>query len=868
MEDDDAGKSLLDTAKVAFKASSGLPPSEPSYPEQYASPALMRASRRGSSDMARSGEAFNKVASPLSQSTKLVVPESPPAPSMIIPNTPETTLHDGDIHLDTQELLSLEGPPPAPSRPSFTSTSFPPPPPPPPLQQRLKRLLYHVIPILSWLPMYRKSFIKGDVSAGVTIGVMLIPQSMAYALVAGLPAIYGLYSSIFPVIIYAIFGSSRHLSVGPFAVISLLVAQSVTATLGSEATNQSVYVSTAITLAFLCGIIKFIFGVLRFGFLVNFLSDPVRSGFNSASAFVIGISQLRHWFGIEHVAPRRTTVYESVEDIFRFFKFINIWSFLIGIAGLGILYGIKKINRKYKIQIPGALVIVVLGTLLSWAADLEGRSGMAVVGSVPGGFPAPRLPGVEGQSLFATLKSLLPSALIIVVVGFISSVAIGTKFAEMHHYHVDPNQEFISLGLADFIGSLFSSFPGSASLSRTAVNVQAGANTQLSSLIATTIIIACVSFLTRPVYFIPQTLLASIVLIAVIDMVEWREAITLWKMQKRDFALWMTAFAGTLIIGILQGIVLGVGASLAVIIYRAAYPPFAILGRLPYSNTYINIKRFPQAITVRGLAIVRIDGSLYFANTGFMKTKMKQFRTRRRRVVGEAAGPDGFRSLLDEDDERAGAGQPEGEPYKAVVLDCSSINDIDSTAIRALKTMVDDMKNEGLLMFFACVKGPVRDSLRRSGVVSAFGHDKFFWRVHDAVDYYYRVILNEIPPDDEEEYPSRNSSIQEYTAPSPSPSPLSSPTPFPQSGAPVVPAVGSLVDASMPEYSPMIFDNGEVQQNSPLVRINMHMRLPSFSHLLPLSLSDHPPQQPPTIPPPHNTDSHAHRNDVELRTIK
>ncbi|KAN0022775.1 hypothetical protein ACTFIU_005512 [Dictyostelium citrinum] len=636
-------------------------------------------------------------------------------------------------------------------------------------KKKLQRYFYNLLPIIDWLPKYNwKSDWKGDLIAGITVGVMLIPQGMAYALVAKLPPIYGLYSSILPVLAYCIFGTSKQLSMGPFAIISLLVSETVTGVVGAGNTDEVYHVSVAVLLALVCGAMQMFLGLIRFGFVANFLSDPVRTGFTSGCALIIGSSQLKHIFGygVEETNFLLLLVIRYLKDIAK----TNWWSFLLGIIGVVFLLGTKKINARFKLKIPGPLLVVVVFTFFSFILKLEQRAHIKVVGEIPSGFPSPSFPLVRyNQSLysindgldglppppntnwFSVLIQLIPGSLVLTLVGFISSISIGSKFGEKYNYIVEPNQELFALGASDFFGSFFLSFPVGASLSRTAVNAQNGAVSQVSSFICTVIIVFSIFFLTPVVYFLPRAILSSIVIVAIIDLVEYQMVFDLWKVHRKDLLLFGISFLSTTILGILQGILIGAIASLLMIIYRSAYPPFAVLGRLPGTEIYKNIKRVPKAETFKGVRIVRIDGSIYFANCMFIKKKLRHHEPFSLKS-GQSHGGQSHEDIISfmTDSEAENAYIDDDEPIEvdidghkiigAIIIDFSSVNDIDSTGIRMLKELVSDFRKRQLVIYFASVKGYVRDSMKRGGVVDHYGADHFFWTINDAVEHHLFLL--------------------------------------------------------------------------------------------------------------------------------
>jgi len=382
------------------------------------------------------------------------------------------------------------------------------------------------IPILSWLPGYGKQELKGDLAAGITVGVMLIPQGMAYAMLAGLPPIYGLYASILPLILYAILGTSRQLAVGPVAMVSLLIAAGV----GSIVeTGSEEYIQLAILLALMVGAIQLLMGIFRLGFLVNFLSHPVVSGFTSAAALIIGFSQLKHLLGIE--IPRSNYIHEILQNAFINIEAINLYALGIGLTAIVIILLIKRL----KIRIPGPLVAVVFGILSVWFFGLQ-NEGVKIVADVPSGLPSFSFPVFN----WSQVQALLPIALAISFISFMESIAVAKAIQSKHkNYDIVPNQELIALGIANIGASFLQAFPTTGGFSRTAVNDQTGAKTGMASIISAGLIILTLLFLTSLFYFLPKAILASVIMVAVFGLIDYKEAIHLWKYYRPDF--WMLA---------------------------------------------------------------------------------------------------------------------------------------------------------------------------------------------------------------------------------------------------------------------------------------------------------------------------------------
>lgn len=572
------------------------------------------------------------------------------------------------------------------------------------------------IPMLSWLPQYGKPELKGDLAAGLTVGVMLIPQGMAYAMIAGLPPIYGLYASIIPLVLYAIFGTSRQLAVGPVAMVSLLIAAGV-GELANNQTEVEVYVGLAILLALMVGILQLSLGLFRLGFLVNFLSHPVISGFTSAAALIIGLSQLKHLLGID--IPRSNYIHEILGNAIAHIGELSFPTLLVGLGGIGLILLVKR----YVKAIPGPLVAVIFGILVVWLAGM-GET-VKIVGEVPKGLPAFAVPAWD----MASVRSLFPIALTIALVGFMESIAVAKAIQARHKdYKVVPNQELIGLGLANIGGAFFQAFPTTGGFSRTAVNDQAGAKTGMASIISAALIALTLLFLTPLFYYLPKAILASVIMVAVFGLIDFKEAIHLWHSKRDDFAMLIATFAATLILGIEEGILVGVALSLGMTIFRSSYPHIAVLGQVPGTRQYRNVERFDDVQAWDELLIVRLDAPFYFANIQFFKSKLDL-------LIAE-----------------------KGDTLELLILDGAAIHSMDSTAVHALGEWVSEFNDQGIKVSFASLIGPVRDTLRRAHMFEQIGRDRFFLNVHDAVEAYRKQLAPRKIPDYEDRALQNNAS--------------------------------------------------------------------------------------------------------------
>lgn len=525
------------------------------------------------------------------------------------------------------------------------------------------------LPAWGWLRRYRRDDLPGDLSAGLIVAVMLIPQGMAYALLAGLPPVAGLYAATVPLVAYALFGSSRHLAVGPVAIVSLLTLTGVSAV---AEPGSAEFVVLAALLALMVGVIQFGLGLLRGGFLVNFLSHAVISGFTSAAAIVIGLSQLKHLLGVSLSASMPLPLLG--EAITRFGE-VHLLTVGIGVASIVALVLVKRLAPR----LPAPLLVVAVATALVYLLGLHQR-GVSIVGVVPAGLPSLALPPVE----LSALQALLPTALTIAFVGFMESVAVAKSLAAKSKTKIDADQELRGLGLANVAAAAFSGYPVTGGFSRSAVNYQAGAKTPLASLLTALFIALTLLFFTPLFTYLPNAVLAAIVMVAVAGLIDTKEFFHLYALKRIDAATLAITFATTLLIGIEQGILIGVAFSLLVFIWNSATPHTAELGYLPRERVFRNVKRFPEAVTFPEALILRVDANLYFANMAFLDSTFR-------------------RTLLD---------RPQ---LKHIIMDFSSVNDMDAVAVTTLEELMDDFAKRGIMLHIAAMKGPVRDLVARAG---------------------------------------------------------------------------------------------------------------------------------------------------------
>lgn len=554
-------------------------------------------------------------------------------------------------------------------------------------------MLKQYFPILQWLPGYKKSYLSGDIGAGLTVGIMLIPQGMAYAMIAGLPPVFGLYASLIPQLVYAITGTSRQLAVGPVAMDSLLVASGLGA-LSLSGIDE--YISMAIFLAFFMGLIQLGLGLLRMGFLVNFLSKPVISGFTSAAAIIIGFSQLKHLLGTDIEGSNQ--IHILLKNAIATVSNTNWIALAIGLLAIVVIKSIKRFNSR----IPAALVVVVLGVLTIYFFNLN-EQGVRIVGEVPSGLPSLKVPTFD----FSRVSELLPIALTLALIAFMEAISVAKAIEEKHtDYKVDSNQELIALGTANIIGSFFQSYPTTGGFSRTAVNDQAGAKTGVAPMVSALVVGLTLLFLTPLFYYLPNAVLAAIIMVAVFGLIDLNYPIELFKNRRDEFYLLLATFLITLTVGIKEGILLGVLISLLLLVYRTSRPHIAVLGRIRNTDYFKNIARFPEETeTFNHILIIRFDAQLYFGNTEYFKKELQnQLRLKGREV-------------------------------KYIILNAEAINYIDSSAIHMLRQIIEELKNKEIKLLVAGAIGPARDIFYSSGLVDAIGKDNFFVKTNEALEH-------------------------------------------------------------------------------------------------------------------------------------
>jgi len=549
------------------------------------------------------------------------------------------------------------------------------------------------IPLLDWGRKYDRETFTNDALAALIVTIMLIPQSLAYAMLAGLPPEVGLYASVAPLLMYAVLGSSRVLAVGPVAVVSLMTAATVSE---HAAAGTHAYWQIAITLAFLSGSMLFLMGLLRLGFLANFLSHPVISGFISASGLLIALSQMKTIMGV------KADGHNFLELSFSLFSQISHTHFLtllVGLTTTAFLFwlrkGLKPLLIKFGLSTKAADVIAKTGpvaaiaitTLLAWGADWQSQ-GMKLVGTVPQGFPPLTAPLMD----FALWQELLMPALLISVVGFVESVSVGQTLAAKRRQRIEPDQELVALGASNLSAAFTGGFPVTGGFARSVVNFDAGAVTPAAGVLTAIGITLASLFLTPALYYLPQVTLAATIVVAVLSLVDFEILKSTWRFSKLDFLAVATTLVATLLIGVESGLVIGVGVSLALFLFRASRPHIATVGLVPGTEHFRNVLRHEVLISPK-LVCLRVDASMFFANARGIED----------RINAEVSA------------------RPQLEH---VLLQCSAVNDIDASAFESLEAISNRLKDSGIYLHFSEIKGPVMDKLNRT---------HFFQHLHGQV---------------------------------------------------------------------------------------------------------------------------------------
>jgi SulP family sulfate permease len=565
------------------------------------------------------------------------------------------------------------------------------------------------LPFLAWIHEIKdKNVLKADLVAGLTVALVLVPQSMAYAQLAGLAPQYGLYASFLPVMIAALMGSSRQLGTGPVAVVSLLTAAAIP-TIIPDGADMVTYAAYASLLAFLVGIFQFALGALKLGFVINFLSHPVVVGFTNAAAIIIGTSQLNKVFGVSKGEGEHT--YEQVwGTITNAAVDTHMVTLLIAILAFVIMIGVKK----YAPKLPGVLIAVAVTTIIAWLINFGGSVeaggyGGAIVGAIPEGLPPLVVPMLD----FSVINQMIVVAITIGLIGFMEAISIAKAMAAQTKQRLDADQELMGQGLANVVSSFFQGYAVSGSFSRSAVNISAGAVTGFSSVVTAVIVGITLVFLTPLLYHLPQATLAAVIIMAVINLIKFAPIMHAWKVEKHDAIVAVTSFVLTLLFAphLENGIVIGVILSLALFLYRTMEPRFTELSAHDGSSILVNALD-NELDRCEVVSIVKYSGSLYFGNAGYFEDKI-------------------LKLIADKH-----------ECLKYVIVDMAGINQIDASGEEVLSGLLDRCSAGGVEILFARTEG-IEKVLERSGFMDKFGKDRFYDRRTDALRFAWKELGDE-----------------------------------------------------------------------------------------------------------------------------
>lgn len=559
-------------------------------------------------------------------------------------------------------------------------------------------------PYKSWIgELKNPQVLKADAMAGLTVALILIPQSMAYAQLAGLPAYIGLYASFLPVMIAALFGSSRQLGTGPVAVVSLMSAAAMQpyAGLGVET-----IVAYSALLALMIGIFQLSLGLLKLGILVDFLSHPVVLGFTNAGALIIATSQVPKLFGLKIKADQYEHHYEFLIATVKALPDTSLITLVFGAFALGTLL----ILRKFAPRLPGVLITVVVTTVLSWVIDYKGLGG-SIIGEIPKGLPSFTLPNVSLD--FKTLSSLIMTAMVIGLIGFVEAISIAKAMASQTRQRLSANQELVGQGLANMTSGLFSGYAVSGSFSRSAVNFSSGAMTGFSSVVTGLLVALTLLFLTPLLYYLPQATLAAVIIMAVINLIKIAPIKHAWKVEPHDGVVAVVTFVATLVFAphLDKGILLGVVLSLGLFVYRTMSPRFVEVAKHTDGSMRDAVTHKLQ--TSNTVAVYRFDGDLYFGNTGYLEGKILNAISQKPQL-------------------------------KVIVLDMEAINQVDSTGEEMLEKLSDRLKAAGIEFYLARTKLQVYEAFERSGLAKHIGEERFFRERKYALQYAKQQLGNAI----------------------------------------------------------------------------------------------------------------------------
>ncbi|OGN88919.1 MAG: hypothetical protein A2Y88_05825 [Chloroflexi bacterium RBG_13_48_10] len=550
------------------------------------------------------------------------------------------------------------------------------------------------MPILAWLPRYDRTWLVADIIAGLTLWGLVVPEGMAYAGVAGLPPQAGLYTLVASLLVYALFGSSRHLSVGATSATAALIASTVIA-LGATTADMTTYYAYAVMLVLVIGVVFLVAGLARLGWVTQFLSKPVMDGFVTGLAFFVAVGQLNKLFGVE---KGEGNVFEKFFYILKQLPEANWVTFAVGALALALLFLLPRWNKK----IPAGLVVLFASIAVSVALKLNANYGVAVAGELPQGLPSLAFPKVPLNTI---LEMILP-AIGIFLVAYSEALGVAREFGEKHHYEVDPNQELNAHAITNLASGLFGGMIAAGSMSCSAVKEGAGGRTQITNIVAWGVTLVTLLFLTPLFTNLPEAVLAALIIHAIWHIIAARKLAKIRLVSKTEFGLAALTLAGVLFIDVLEGMIIGLVASVLLVLYQSSRPHLASLGRVPgVPGAYSALDRHPDSIAIPGILIFRLDSPIYYANALTVRALAK--------------------ALIEET-------QP---PPHAVILDSAGQDSLDITSADMLKGLLTELKHQGIDIYVAELHGTIREFIQLTGLLEIISEDHIFPTIDAAVHF-------------------------------------------------------------------------------------------------------------------------------------
>lgn len=653
--------------------------------------------------------------------------------------------------------------------------------------------LYKIFPFIGIMKDYNiRTDLTGDIVSGLTVGIMHIPQGMAYGMLTTLDPVYGLYTSFFPVIIYFFFGTSRHISIGTFAVACLMMGSAIekglkspnvhiittcvnvtsSVTPVSNLTNEtvqqfslscsdnteSVKLQIAMAVTFMVGLIQLVMGLTRLGFVTTYLSDPLISGFTTGAACHVFTSQIKHVFGIS--TDRYSGAFKLIytyRDFFGNIPHTNAVTLIASVVCMVMIYVVKeyinnnpKIKPRLKMPVPIELIAVVLGTVIAYFINIESKYGVKIVGDIPTGLPVPTVPN------FSLMPDVLSDAFALSIVVFAISVSMGKILARKHGYEIDSNQELFAYAITNMGSSFFSSFATSASLSRSLIQEHVGGVTQLTGLVSSALLLLVLLVLGPYFKTLPKCVLAAIIIVALKGMFrQFLELPKLWKLSKIDFLIWILSFLATVILDVDLGLLFGVVVAIFTIVYRVQRPYVCVLGQMPGTDIYRDVSVYKEAVEIPRVKIFRFENAIFFVSVEHFKNMLFKYTCNPRHVKQDIVEAENkirkekanfekitfqnttneveLRVTNDDITEFCPTVEVPDVGIDTIILDCSTWSFIDSMGVKALTSVVNDFREINIKIHLAFCKAGIREMLEKTGFFSCLDRDNLFVSIHDAV---------------------------------------------------------------------------------------------------------------------------------------